>query len=78
MVFLEKDKSIYKSEVLKALKAIYDPDLQEDIVSLDLVKNLTIGEGVVTFTIQLTNPACPVKESSWPLVSPADSDKLQL
>ena len=62
MAFLEKDTSVNKSEVLKALKGIHDPDLQEDIVTLDFVKNLTIKEGVVGFTIQLTNPACPVKD----------------
>lgn len=59
MTFLEQDNSVNKSEVLKALKSIHDPDLQEDIVTLDFVKNLTIKDGVVAFTIQLTTPARP-------------------
>lgn len=48
--------------VLDALKAVTDPDLSRDIVSLGFVKNLTIVDGQVSFTIELTTPACPVKD----------------
>ncbi|MBI3047147.1 MAG: Mrp/NBP35 family ATP-binding protein [Acidobacteria bacterium] len=48
--------------VLAALKAVVDPDLRRDIVSLGFVKNLAIDGGRVTFTIELTTPACPVKD----------------
>jgi ATP-binding protein involved in chromosome partitioning len=48
--------------VLDALKAVMDPDLRKDIVTLGFVKNLRIGDGRVAFTIELTTPACPVKE----------------
>jgi ATP-binding protein involved in chromosome partitioning len=48
--------------VLAALKQVIDPDLRKDIVSLGFVKNLTIDGGRVSFTIELTTPACPVKE----------------
>lgn len=48
--------------VLEALRAIHDPDLHEDIVSLGFVKELSIEGGAVSFTIELTTPACPVKE----------------
>jgi ATP-binding protein involved in chromosome partitioning len=48
--------------VLDALKQVIDPDLRKDIVSLGFVKNVTIDGGRVRFTIELTTPACPVKD----------------
>src|SRR3954463_6345229 len=48
--------------VLEALKAVRDPDLNRDIVSLGFVKNVRIDGGRVAFTIELTTPACPVKD----------------
>ena len=48
--------------VLDALKAVRDPDLNRDIVSLKFIKNLRIDGGAVAFSIELTTPACPVKD----------------
>ncbi|MGE5245528.1 MAG: Mrp/NBP35 family ATP-binding protein [Betaproteobacteria bacterium] len=48
--------------VLEALKVVKDPDLHRDIVSLGFVKNIRIDGGRVAFTIELTTPACPVKD----------------
>src|SRR5450759_2881081 len=48
--------------VLVALKVVKDPDLHRDIVSLGFIKNLEIDRGRVAFTIELTTPACPVKD----------------
>lgn len=48
--------------VLNALRVVVDPDLHRDIVSLGFVKNLAIDRGRVAFTIELTTPACPVKD----------------
>ena len=51
-----------EAAVLEALRAVKDPDLHKDIVALGFVKNLQIGDGRVAFTIELTTPACPVKD----------------
>jgi ATP-binding protein involved in chromosome partitioning len=48
--------------VLEALKVVRDPDLNRDIVSLGFIKDLRIDQGRVAFTIELTTPACPVKD----------------
>ena len=48
--------------VLEALRAVKDPDLHRDIVSLGFIKSLKIDHGAVSFTIELTTPACPVKD----------------
>jgi len=48
--------------VLNALKGVVDPDLGRDIVSLGFVKNLAIDGGAVSFDVELTTPACPVKD----------------
>jgi ATP-binding protein involved in chromosome partitioning len=48
--------------VLAALRAVMDPDLHRDIVSLGFVKDVKIDGGRVAFTVELTTPACPVKE----------------
>jgi ATP-binding protein involved in chromosome partitioning len=39
-----------------------DPDLHRDIVSLDFVRNMKIEGPVVSFDVNLTTPACPVKD----------------
>lgn len=54
--------------VLSVLSAVIDPDLGNDIVTLGFVKELQISEegsggAVVAFNVELTTPACPVKEA---------------
>ena len=53
---------VTEEAVLQALRAVRDPDLHRDIVTLKFVKNLRISGGHVAFTIELTTPACPVKD----------------
>lgn len=48
--------------MLDALRAVKDPDLHKDIVALGFVKQMAIEGGRVAFTIELTTPACPVKD----------------
>jgi ATP-binding protein involved in chromosome partitioning len=48
-------------DVLKALSQVNDPELARDIVSLRMVDGVTIEDGVVTFTLNLTTPACPLR-----------------
>ena len=55
-------KTITEKQVLKALSNVKDPDLDRDIVSLGFIKNLKIENGNVKFDLELTTPACPVKE----------------
>lgn len=54
--------SLSEEAVLEALKAVQDPDLHKDIVTLGFVKQVTIEGGKVSATIELTTPACPMKE----------------
>jgi ATP-binding protein involved in chromosome partitioning len=54
--------SVNREDVLAALAGVIDPDLKRDIVSLGFVKDVTIESGEVDFTIELTTPACPVKD----------------
>ncbi|HXI30375.1 MAG TPA: Mrp/NBP35 family ATP-binding protein [Vicinamibacterales bacterium] len=53
---------VEQREVLEALKVVRDPDLHRDIVSLGFIKDLKIDGDRVAFTIELTTPACPVKD----------------
>lgn len=48
--------------VLEALKKVQDPEIHRDIVSLGMVKNLSVTDGTVSFTVELTTPACPLRE----------------
>jgi len=52
---------ITPERVLEALRPIVDPDFRKSIVELGFVKNLQIAGGRVSFAIELTTPACPVK-----------------
>ena len=53
---------VTEAQVLDALRNVVDPDLHRDIVSLNFVKNVSIDDTRVAFTIELTTPACPVKD----------------
>jgi ATP-binding protein involved in chromosome partitioning len=48
--------------VLEALRPIQDPDLHRSIVELGFIQNIRIDDGLVSFDLQLTTPACPMKE----------------
>ncbi|MBM3962633.1 MAG: Mrp/NBP35 family ATP-binding protein, partial [Planctomycetes bacterium] len=51
-----------EAAVLDALRAVQDPDLHQDIVTLGFIKDLRICGDQVAFQIELTTPACPVKD----------------
>ncbi|HEX8464267.1 MAG TPA: Mrp/NBP35 family ATP-binding protein [Abditibacterium sp.] len=59
---LEDDDSVDKDAVLRALNMVQDPDLGRSIVELGFIKRLRACAGNVAFDIELTTPACPVKE----------------
>jgi ATP-binding protein involved in chromosome partitioning len=63
LMFGAKDGAVSKQAVLDVLKSVMDPDLHRSIVELGFVKNLEIDGGKVRFDVELTTPACPVKES---------------
>ena len=54
--------SVTQEQVLDVLRTVQDPDLHKDIVTLGFVKDVKIAGGEVDFTIELTTPACPVKD----------------
>ena len=51
-----------RAHILQALSTIEDPDLHRDIVTLGFVKDVAIATGRVSITIELTTPACPVRD----------------
>lgn len=55
--------TVDRDAVVAALATVRDPELHRDIVSLNMVKDLEIDGGTVRFTIELTTPACPLKET---------------
>jgi ATP-binding protein involved in chromosome partitioning len=51
-----------KEQVLAQLRKVNDPELHKDLVTLNMVKNIALCEGLVTVTVELTTPACPLKD----------------
>ncbi len=51
-----------QSAVLEALRSVQDPELHRDIVSLGMVRDLSVDGGEVRFQLELTTPACPLKD----------------
>ncbi len=51
-----------ESDILKALSNVQEPDLGKDLVSLNMIQDLSIDGNKVAFTIVLTTPACPMKD----------------
>lgn len=55
-------ETLTKEQVLESIKVVKDPDLHRDIVSLGMVKEIGIEGGRVSVQVELTTPACPLKE----------------
>lgn len=54
--------AITETQVLDALRLVRDPELGKDVVSLGMIKDLKVQGEAVAFTLELTTPACPVRE----------------
>jgi len=54
---------ITTEQVLNALSQVIEPDLKKDLVSLGMIRDLEIEGNKVRFSVVLTTPACPLKES---------------
>ncbi len=53
---------ITEEKVLAALSHVEDPDLKKDLVTLKMIKDVKIEDKKVAFTLELTTPACPLKD----------------
>ncbi len=49
-------------DILKALSTVNDPDLKKDLVSLNMIKDVSVEGDTISFSVILTTPACPLKE----------------
>ncbi|MCP4522332.1 MAG: Mrp/NBP35 family ATP-binding protein [Cytophagales bacterium] len=54
--------SITKERILKALGTVEDPDLKQDLVSLNMIQEIAFDDNNISFSVVLTTPACPLKE----------------
>jgi ATP-binding protein involved in chromosome partitioning len=48
--------------VLEVLRPVQDPELRKSLVELNMIRNVAIDQGNVSFTLVLTTPACPLRE----------------
>ncbi len=55
--------TIDEHQILKALSTVLDPDLKKDLVSLGMIRGISVTEGGdISFQVVLTTPACPLKD----------------
>ncbi|HEY9598243.1 MAG TPA: Mrp/NBP35 family ATP-binding protein, partial [Cyanophyceae cyanobacterium] len=50
------------NSVLEVLRPVQDPELRKSLVELNMIRNVKIDNGAVSFTLVLTTPACPLRE----------------
>jgi ATP-binding protein involved in chromosome partitioning len=52
-----------KEQVLAALDAVIDPELHRSLVAAGMIQELRVDDGHVSFTLELTTPACPLRDT---------------
>ena len=57
------DASLRKEQVLAALDTVIDPELRRSLVAAGMIQDLRVDGGTVSFTLELTTPACPLRET---------------
>ena len=55
--------AVSRDDIIAALNTVNDPELHASIVRLGMVKDLVLDGGDVKVTVELTTPACPLKET---------------
>ncbi len=60
-MFGRNKSSISEDAVMQALSTVQEPELHNDLVSLNMIRDVTISGNDVAFTIMLTTPACPLR-----------------
>lgn len=55
-------ETLSAESVLEVLKPVQDPELQKSLVALNMIRNVSIADGNVRFTLVLTTPACPLRQ----------------
>lgn len=53
---------ITEKDIIQALSTVEEPDLKQDLVSLNMIRHIKIQNRNISFTVVLTTPACPLKE----------------
>ena len=56
-----KASQVDKDQVLGALKTVQEPELHQDLVTLNMIRDIQIEDSKVAFTVMLTTPACPLR-----------------
>jgi ATP-binding protein involved in chromosome partitioning len=51
-----------KASILEVLRPVQDPELRKSLVDLNMIRNVQVEDGNVSFTLVLTTPACPLRE----------------
>jgi ATP-binding protein involved in chromosome partitioning len=54
--------SLTHDAVIEAMRTVQEPELGRDLIALDMVKNVVIDGSTLAMTIELTTPACPLKD----------------
>lgn len=52
---------VTQEQVIDQLRTVMDPELHKDLVTLDMVKDVTVDGSTVSVKVELTTPACPLK-----------------
>jgi len=54
--------SLTHDAVIDAMRTVQEPELGRDLIALEMVKNVVIDGSALSMTIELTTPACPLKD----------------
>lgn len=61
-IFSRRNNGVTEEAVLRALSTVQEPELGGDLVSRKMIKDIKIEGSQVSFTVELTTPACPLKD----------------
>ena len=56
---MSKKQLVTKEQVLAALSKVQEPELHQDLVTLNMIREIEISGDQVKFVVMLTTPACP-------------------
>jgi len=54
--------TVTKDQVYDQLRTVNDPELHKDLVTLNMIKDVGVDGGAVHVQVELTTPACPLKD----------------